>query len=199
MAKRTTSNTHRFEITPKKLRGPDWAISSAMLHESFDAIYAEVKVMRCYNVPYVAGYSMDGKVIYIDKDLPHTLQVRNREAGNQPKRMYIDRYLIMHEAVEKGLMRAYGLRYQHAHQIALRVESELVRADGFVWQDYDRQLKPFIKVAEEDMVDDLPPDLDLRPYEDTSDWDLVAAMHKAMLEARKRVDDRRKRTSARRK
>lgn len=199
MAKRTTSITHRFEITSKKLRGPDWAISAAMLHESFDAIYAEVKVMRCYNVPYVAGYSMDGKVIYIDKDLPHTLQVRNREAGNQPKRMYIDRYLIMHEAVEKGLMRAYGLRYQHAHQIALRVESELVRADGFVWQDYDRQLKPFIKVAEEDMVDDFPPDLDLRPYEDTSDWDLVAAMHKAMLEARKRVDDRRKRTSARRK
>lgn len=191
MAKLSKPFTNRFGIANKKLRGPDWAVSAAMLHQSFDAIHAELKVVRRYNVPYVAGYSNDGKVIYIDKDLPHTLQVRNREAG-KPKRMYIDRYLILHEAVEKGLMRAYGLRYQHAHQIALRVESELVRADGFVWQDYDRQLKPFIKIAEEDMVDDLPPDLDLTPYEDTSDWDLVAKMHRAMLEARRRFDARKR-------
>jgi hypothetical protein len=192
MAKRTTSTTSRYEITPKKLRGPDWAMSSAMLQCSFDAIYAQVKVMRCYNVPYVAGYSVDGKTIYIDKDLPHTLQVRNRENGNKPRRMYIDRYLIMHEATEKSLMRSYGLYYQHAHQVALRIESELVRADGFMWQDYDRQLKPYIKLAEEDLVDDLPPDLDLTPYEDELDWELVSTMQKAMLATRIRAAARRK-------
>lgn len=183
---------NRFGITPKQLRGPDWAVSSAMLHRTFDAIHAEVRVVRRYNVPYVAGYSVDGKTVYIDKDLPLTLLVRNSDAGGKLKRMYIDRYLILHEATEKGLMRAYGLRYQHAHQIALRIESELVRADGFVWQDYDRQLKPFIKVAEEDVVDNLPPDLDLTPYEDTADWDLVSKMQKAMLDKRKQADARRK-------
>lgn len=192
MKKPTKIVANRFGITPKQLRGPDWAVSSAMLHRTFDAIYAEVRVVRRYNVPYVAGYSVDGKTVYIDKDLPKTLLVRNTDAGGKLKRMYIDRYLILHEATEKGLMRSYGLRYQHAHQIALRIESELVRADGFVWQDYDRQLKPFIKVAEEDVVDDLPPDLDLTPYEDTADLELLSKMQKAMLDKRKQAEARRK-------
>src|SRR5271169_2186536 len=49
-----------------------------------------------------------------------------------------DRFLILHEEVEKTLIDQLGLHYLHAHQIATRAEQAAVRAAGLVWRDYDR-------------------------------------------------------------
>jgi hypothetical protein len=158
----------------RKLRGPDWHISEMMLDRSIDAINRRLPINRDYHVPYVAGYSTNGKIIYIDKDLPSKFTSRSGEV------IEIDRYLLLHEAVEKSLIDTLGLHYQHAHQIALRAEQAAVRADGVSWREYDLFMMRFIKEMGEGHCSSLPPDLDLKPYIDEHDTDLLAEMRLLM-------------------
>ena len=142
-----------------------------MLKAAVDAILKSTRLDRSHDVPYLAGYSRDGKTIYIDKDLPKSFR-----AGKT--RVAVDRFLILHEAVEKTLLDALGLRYQHAHQIALRAEQAAVRASGVSWREYDRFMARYIKEAD-DVIDRLPPDLDIKPYRDEHDVRLLKRMQAA--------------------
>jgi hypothetical protein len=157
-----------------KLRGPDWALSELMLDRTMDAINRRVGLVRDYHVPYLAGYSEDGLTIYIDRDLPPSFINRGGDT------ITVDRYLMLHESVEKSLIHHLGLHYQHAHQIALRTEQAAVTADGISWNEYDRFMQKWIKEAEESHSLHLPPDLDLRPYIDEHDKDLVQVMRQVM-------------------
>jgi hypothetical protein len=139
-----------------------------MLTAAVDAILKSTRLDRSHDVPYLAGYSRDGKTIYIDKDLPKAFR-----AGRI--RVSVDRFLILHEAVEKTLLDALGLRYQHAHQIALRAEQAAVRAARVAWREYDRFMARYIKEAD-DVIDRLPPDLDIKPYRDEHDVKLLQRM-----------------------
>ncbi len=164
----------------RKLRGPDWHISEMMLDRTIDAIHRRLPVSRKYHVPYVAGYSTDGTTIYIDRDLPQTFTARNGDV------IEIDRYLLLHEAVEKSLIDTLGLRYQHAHQIALRAEQAAVRADGVSWAEYDGFMMKFVKEMGDSHPSRLPPDLDLKPYIDEHDDELLAEMRRLMKKKRKK-------------
>ena len=175
---RRAKRTH-IATKHRKLRGPDWYISEMMLDRTIDAIYRRLPISRKYHVPYVAGYSTDGKRIYIDKDLPSSFTDSDGET------VPIDRYLLLHEAVEKSLIDTLGLHYQHAHQIALRAEQAAVRADGVSWREYDRFMQSFIKEMGEGHVTDLPPDLDLKPYIDEHDTEILAQMRGLMRKAGK--------------
>jgi hypothetical protein len=141
-----------------------------MLERTLDLIAKRLPVNREYHVPYLAGYSTDGKVVYIDRDLPRWLVTRSG------RRLDVDRYLLMHEGVETALIDAFDLKYQHAHQIALRTEEALIRADGFKWREYDQLMQAYIKEVEAERPLHLPPDLDLKPYVDEHDSELLAAM-----------------------
>jgi hypothetical protein len=156
-----------------RLRGEDWWISELMLDRAIDAINRRITVVRRYDVPYLAGYSVDGKTIYIDKDLPTGFHYRGEHVGT-------DRYLVLHEAVEKSILLHFGLKYQHAHQIALRAEQAAVHADGITWTDYDAFMQECIKEAAEDRSMLLPPDLDLTPYVDEHDDEILVRMRAAM-------------------
>ena len=77
----------------KKLRIPEWYISSLMLDRALDAVVRRVKHLdRGHDIPYLAGYSKDGKTIYIDRHMPRAMKFRGREIDT-------DRFLILHEAV----------------------------------------------------------------------------------------------------
>ena len=116
----------------QKLRIPDTYVSSLMLDRALDALARRVgSIDREHDIPYLAGYSLDGKRIYIDRHLPPTFRYRGREIA-------VDRYLLLHEEVEKALIDHLDLHYQHAHQIATRAEEAAVRADGVSWRAYDR-------------------------------------------------------------
>jgi hypothetical protein len=156
----------------EKLHGPDWYVSALMLERTLDAISKRLVLNHDYHVPYLAGYSTDGKTVYIDRDLPRFLVTRSH------RRIDTDRYLLMHEGVEKALIEAFDLKYQHAHQIALRTEEALIRADGFKWREYDRLMQKYIKEVEAERPLHLPPDLDLKPYVDEHDSALLAAMRR---------------------
>ena len=61
----------------KKLRLPEWYVSSLMMDRALDAICRRVKKLdRSHDIPYLAGYSLDGKTIYIDRHLPRSFLYR---------------------------------------------------------------------------------------------------------------------------
>jgi len=158
----------------KKLRIPDWYISGLMLDRALDAILRRVKKLdRSHDIPYLAGYSRDGKTIFIDRHLPRTFKFRGREIA-------VDRYLILHEEVEKTLIDQLGLHYLHAHQIATRAEQAAVRADRIEWRDYDRFMQKYVKRIGDERLTKVPDDLDLKPYRDEHDFDLIKRMITAL-------------------
>ncbi|MHB1951371.1 MAG: hypothetical protein ACYCQK_07840 [Acidiferrobacteraceae bacterium] len=163
----------------RKLRRPDWYVSSLMLERSLDAILRRVALDRRHDIPYLAGYSMDGKTIYIDRHLPATFRYRDKQVA-------VDRYLILHEIVEKALIDEAGLHYLHAHQIATRAEEAAVRADGVLWSAYDRFMQRYVKTIGSERLKQVPADLDLKPYRDEHDRQLLADMARASAPRRGR-------------
>ena len=154
----------------KKLRIPEWYVSSLMMDRALDAIVRRVKTLdRDHDIPYLAGYSRDGKTIYIDRHMPKTMKYQGRDIDT-------DRYLILHEEVEKTLIDQLSLHYLHAHQIASRAEQAAVRAAGIRWRDYDRFMQDNVKHIGDERLTKVPADLDLKPYRDEHDDDLIKRM-----------------------
>lgn len=157
-----------------KLRVPDWFVSSLMLDRALDAILRRVdRLDRRHDVPYLAGYSRDGKTIYIDRHLPKSFDYRGRTID-------VDRYLILHEEVEKTLIDQLDLHYLHAHQIATRAEEAAVLADRVPWRVYDRFMQKYVKSIGDERLTKVPADLDLKPYRDYHDYALLENMRRAL-------------------
>ncbi len=154
----------------RKLRIPEWFVSSLMMDRALDAVLRRVKTLdRDHDIPYLAGYSRDGNTIYIDRHMPTSFTFRGR-------RIDTDRYLILHEEVEKTLIDRLGLHYLHAHQIATRAEQAAVRAARIEWRAYDRFMQKYVKRMGDERLTRVPADLDLKPYRDEHDADLVKRM-----------------------
>jgi hypothetical protein len=140
------------------------------MDRALDAVVRRVKKLdRRHDIPYLAGYSLDGKVIYIDRHMPRSFKFRGRTIET-------DRFLILHEEVEKTLMDQLGLHYLHAHQIATRAEEAAVLAAGVEWDAYDRFMQKFVKRIGDERLTKVPNDLDLKPYRDEHDNDLLRRM-----------------------
>jgi hypothetical protein len=154
----------------KKLGLPEWYVSSLMMDRALDAICRRVKKFdRKHDIPYLAGYSLDGKTIYIDRHMPRFFKFGWRTIDT-------DRFLILHEEVEKTLIDQLGLHYLHAHQIATRAEQAAVRSAGITWHDYDRFMQKYVKRIGDERLTKVPRDLDLKPYRDEHDDDVLSRM-----------------------
>jgi hypothetical protein len=101
--------------------------------------------------------------------MPKMMKFRGREVDT-------DRFLILHEEVEKTLIDQLDLHYLHAHQIATRAEEAAVRAAGIGWRDYDRFMQKNVKKIGDERLKKVPADLDLKPYRDEHDFDLLQRM-----------------------
>jgi hypothetical protein len=164
------SNTCHPNAPHVKLKAHDWYISSLMLDRALDAILRRVKNLdREHDIPYLAGYSQDGKTIYIDRHLPKSFTFRGRT-------IEVDRFLILHEEVEKTLIDQLGLHYMHAHQIATRAEEAAVHAQKITWKAYDAFMQKYVKTIGDERLSKVPVDLDLKPYRDYHDYDLLRQM-----------------------
>ena len=158
----------------KKLRIPNWYVSSLMMDRALDAVARRVKKLdREHDIPYLAGYSKDGKTIYIDRHMPSEWEYKGRKIDT-------DRFLLLHEEVEKTLIDQLDLHYLHAHQIATRAEEAAVRAAGISWRDYDRFMQKYVKTMDDERLTKVPADLDLKPYRDEHDTDLLERMAKSV-------------------
>jgi hypothetical protein len=145
-----------------------------MMDRALDAVMRRVKNFdRKHDIPYLAGYSQDGKTIYIDRHMPPSFKFRGRTIET-------DRFLVLHEEVEKTLIDQLGLHYLHAHQIATRAEQAAVRAAGVSWRAYDRFMQKNVKRAGDERLSRVPADLDTKPYRDEHDLDLLRRMEGAV-------------------
>jgi hypothetical protein len=104
-----------------------------------------------YEVPYLAGISNDGKMVYLDPKLK-----------GLPK--WAIQAIIFHEIIEKAL-EATGLGYEARHHMATAAEDQFVAFQGHTPESYRKLMRPFYRLIEDEEVETAPPDLDLAPYD----------------------------------
>jgi hypothetical protein len=121
-------------------------------------------INRNFDIPYLAGYSVDGQTIYIDRDMPTSIFVGNKKVS------LIEYYLRIHEEIEK-LFEEIGEPYKDSHKIATKCEEKVVKAMGIDPKEYEKALKPYIYMCEHKHNVHLPPDLDPEPYLDDPKFD----------------------------
>ncbi len=151
-----------------------WLISKEMMDHALRSIRNRIHLERNYDIPYLAGYSLEGHQIFIDRHMPKSFVYRGR-------RVQTDRFLVVHEAVEKSLIQLLGMHYLHAHQIALHAEQAAVRAEGIEWAAYDDFMQDNIKVIGDERLTQVPENLDLTPYRDFHDTAEIREMRKNMV------------------
>lgn len=112
-----------------------------------------------HDIPYLGGSDNAGTTIYFDRRLPlpheHKLPYDPRQ------------FLRIHESVEGVLLRAYGLTYTQAHDLATIAERQAVEAAGHRWKQYSEMLEPYIRADEKETADNPPDDLLLNAYKGT--------------------------------
>lgn len=116
-----------------------------------------------HDLPYLGGYSGNGKTIYIDRHFPQWLE---GELDGVKKNMNVWRYVQLHEDWEWAVMEAFRLGYGRAHAVATAAERRAVLADlgpGW-WPVYSKAIEPFIKADDHEKLTKVPADLDMRPY-----------------------------------
>lgn len=126
------------------------------------------RISKEYDVPYLAGYSKDDKTIYIDRHLPAKMP-----DGKDPIP-----HLVVHEKVEKALEDLFNLPYQEAHHIALHFEQQSVEKAGINWDSYSKFMDKYIKLDGHEKLQNVPKDLDLKPYKDERDNKLMFKLRK---------------------
>src|SRR5436853_7667861 len=142
-------------------------IEDDVLLDVVKAIRRRVRaVNRGYDVPYIAGYSIDGHTVFIDRHLPRSFRWLMKTVRVEP-------FLLIHEIVEKALLDELRLHYLHAHQIAVRAERDAVKAAGVSWWAYQRFMKQHERKIEQEKLVKVPANLDLTPYRDEKDFGLL--------------------------
>jgi hypothetical protein len=151
----------------KELRHKSEDIDDAVLLDVVKALRRRVqRVSHDYDIPYIAGYSVDGKTIFIDRHLPRTIRWLVKTVRVEP-------FLLTQEIVEKALLDELRLHYLHAHQIATRAERDAVKAAGVSWWAYQSFMKRHEKQIEEEKLVRVARTLDLTPYRDEKDFGLL--------------------------
>lgn len=127
---------------------------------------------RGFDVPDLAGYSTNGRTVFIDRSFKPKEGLEGIE---------IDA-LTQHEHVEKTLIDVLGYSYSAAHEMATTAEHRILLRSGVHPDVYEKALKPFIKRAEHEKITKPPLDLDCHPYYDDPDsQDLKILAHLAKL------------------
>lgn len=151
------------------------------LDQSFLTLLHSVKVNHTYQIPYLAGYAKnDAHQIYIDSGVKPQYKT-----PNGPIDVSLD--LTIHEFVEKSLIDWAPLServYLRTHQIAQRMEKAMVEYYGFSWAYYQGKLMQAEILRADDIgrsdttLIRVPKDLDLTPYIDFEEWDMISRMKK---------------------
>ena len=160
----------------------DWAaadtetVKRALDHKAVKAELARTRRTNDdFDLPYLAGYSKDGKTIYFDRHFPEFITIHGRKVNGR-------RFIQIHEETEKSVIDALGRPYKEAHEIANAAERRAVVAYGIPWSSYERAIKPFIKADELEKIVQIPPDLDWTPY-------LAPPVNRALIARMKAAED----------
>jgi hypothetical protein len=145
---------------------------SAIKHiEAIMFIVNQLEVNSDYDIPYLAGYSVDNpKKVYLDRGLKANAEITQN--------MYYA--LAIHEFTEKTLMnelKNMPYLYFRTHQIAQRTEKDVVESFGYAWIVYqDDLMAKEIERAYANTPTKIPLGLDYTPYIDCKDYNLISKM-----------------------
>src|SRR5919112_1358438 len=128
-----------------------------LLRDMLDAQTLKVSINDRCDIPFVAGYSTDARVVYIDRSVP-------REKSFKGIRVPVAKLLNLHERVEKAILDEFDTSYPHAHQIALRVEKLAAEAIGAPWLPYNAYWSVVADAMDAKPIRQVPRDLDMTPY-----------------------------------
>jgi hypothetical protein len=123
------------------------------------------KLDKSYDIPYVAGYSKDGKTIFIDR---HFKSIMNGKD--------ITPFIIIHERVEKIILDEYGFKYEHAHMIAEHIEKHKIKEAGINWKKYQAFNISQYKGIHHEKLQRVPKHLDFTPYKDSHERDILRGL-----------------------
>lgn len=124
-----------------------------------------------YDIPYLSGYSKDGKTVYIDREMP-------KEDSGYP----LWAFLIVHEVVEKSMLDTFHCGYELAHKIATEFEKFFVLALGLNWEKEDAIMQKYVKTAGHEKIRRAPKELDMTPYVDEEDETALSHLEQAQAE-----------------
>lgn len=139
-----------YDDVPSKGSLEEFLLLLAEYPELKAAIAVRRRWNRDYEVPYLAGSSLDGSTVYFDPKL-HSL----------PE--WATRLIALHEIVEWSL-KPYVNGYEPRHHMATAAEDRYVLDLGHTPQEYRALLRPFYAPIEHEKITNCPPDLDLSPY-----------------------------------
>src|SRR4029077_3212458 len=81
----------------REVRHKSEDISDDVLSDAVKAIGRRGRGSHDYDVPYIAGYSADGRTVFIDRHLPRTFRSWTQTIRVVP-------FLLVHEIIEKALL-----------------------------------------------------------------------------------------------
>jgi hypothetical protein len=168
-----------------------------------EALEEEFEIDTGHDLPYLAGYSNDGRVRYVDRHIggdpdridPDELGIVEIDG----KKIDIIPFLVGsaeaeeieerggHEGVEKAAEQFRSEKYTSQppyawrHEIATGAERRDVLAAGLSWAAYSKALEPYIKADDTERLQKVPEDLDMSPYlEEPVEKNLVDRMYISM-------------------
>lgn len=134
------------------------------------------RIVRTYDIAYIAGISNSGEVIYIDRHFPLT---------SYPvlfRRYDVTDELILHEGDEQIYIEYFGDHYLRAHRLVTVAEHDLVVRRRIDWRPYEAGFERFAKVDERlESITRSPSDLFLRPYIDSRDTKTLERIRHTMV------------------
>ena len=161
------------------------AVSRASLETLLDnpaireRLWAPREEVNEYDIPYIAGYSKDGKKLFFDRHLPESVVL---ELDGHKREIAPREFLCRHENLEKVIIDTLDWGYFPAHAAATAWEKRgvLERLGPQWWMPYTHMMDGYAKADEHEKVTKVPKDLDMTPYRATSvNHRLLTAMQKA--------------------
>jgi hypothetical protein len=139
-------------------------LSDPRFKKEFDHDY---QIDRSCDVPYVAGYSINGRTVFVDRHFKKMMG-----------KIDVEPYIFVHEKCEKALIDTFGLKYQDAHHIATHLERMTIARDGINWDRYEKFVINQYKHIGHEKIQKIPHNLDLTPYKDEKDFKLLRQLQK---------------------
>jgi hypothetical protein len=159
----------------------EWKLTPKNMRETIADLMKTIKVVRSYDIPYLAGYSVDGLTFYVDSDV-EPMPYEDRAIDIVP-------FFMLHEFVEKSillLLKKQGViiegAYMIAHQVAYAAETMAIEMEKIDRKAYDAFWMGLLKKAGDKKDPKCPPDLDIEPYKDEKDYEVIKKIVKGEKE-----------------
>jgi hypothetical protein len=138
------------------------------------------RVTRTFDIPYVAGISVDHDELFADVSVPIDAAPISPVMGLLGI-VNLTPFVWLHECGEQAFIELYGDIYDQAHKLITIAEHDMVVGAGINWQRYSRFFDAYDRSTEGEKLKRVPRKLFMRPYTDSGDYLLINFMQAVMV------------------